>query len=405
MSKWLHYAYNKYMTNKKVTVGNLNISSKAKRYVNQVLDSNRLSYGYFTRRFEKLFASMHKVPYAIASNSGTSALHVALAALKELYKWKDNDEVIVPATTFVATVNIILHNKLKPVFVDIDPLYYEMDPEAIVKKITKRTKAIIPVHLFGQPADMGPIMKIAKSYKLKVIEDSAETMFAKYKGKFVGSFGDVGCFSTYIAHLLTTGVGGFNTVKDPELNRVIRSLINHGRDPAYLSIDDDNVGKKKLNSIIWKRFSFVRLGHSFRITEFESALGVAQLEDELKKNILKRRKNARILTKMLDDLNDIMQLPLVRKGNEHSFMMYPIVLRRSNKRKLVEYLEISGIETRELFPLINQPVYKKILDLNPKKYPISKWLMNSGFYIGCHQDLKKDDLGSVSSRIHKFFKR
>lgn len=388
----------------KITVGSLNISSKAKRYVNEVLDSNRLSYGPFTKKFESLFASMHGVSHAIASNSGTSALHVALAALKEVYKWKDNDEIIVPATTFVATSNVVLHNKLKPVFVDIDPFYYEIEPENILKKITKRTRAIIPVHLFGQPADMKPIMEISRSKKLSVIEDSAETMLARYKGKYVGSFGDIGCFSTYVAHLLTTGVGGFNTTNDPELAIILRSLINHGRDPIYISIDDDDVRRKKLNRIVEKRFSFIRLGHSFRITELESALGVAQLENELKQNIEKRRKNAQILTELLKDLEHLIQLPSVRLGNEHSFMMYPIVLRKMRKKELVQYLESNDIETRELLPLINQPIYRKLFKFNAKDFAVSRWLIRSGFYVGCHQELMQTDLEYISSTIHTFLK-
>ena len=393
------------MSKVKITIGNLNISSKAKRYVNEVLSSNRLSYGPFTKKFESLFASMHGIPYAIASNSGTSALHVALAALKEVYKWKDNDEIIVPATTFVATSNVVLYNKLKPVFVDVDPLYYEIESEKILKKITKRTRAIIPVHLFGQPADMKPIMEIARIKGLRVIEDSAETMLARYRGKYVGSFGDIGCFSTYVAHLLTTGVGGFNTTKDPELALVLRSLINHGRDPIYLSIDDDDVSRKKLSRIIEKRFSFIRLGHSFRITEMESAIGVAQLENELEWNIEKRRKNAKILNELLKDLEHLIQLPKVRSGNEHSFMMYPIILKKRNKKELVQYLENNGIETRELFPLINQPIYKKLFKLSAKDFSVSHWLIRSGFYIGCHQDLTRKDLEYISSTIHTFFEK
>ena len=390
---------------KKITIGRLKISSKAKHYVNEALNKNRLSYGPFTRRFENLFASIHEVPYAIASNSGTSALHVALAALKEVYKWPDNSEVIIPATTFVATANTVMHNKLKPVFVEVDPTYYEIEPENILKKITKKTRAIIPVHLFGQPADMKPIMEIAKDKNLRVIEDSAETMLARYRGKFVGSFGDIGCFSTYVAHLLPTGVGGFNTTKNPELAIILRSLINHGRDSIYLTIDDDDkASKKKLNLIIEKRFSFVRLGHSFRITELESAIGLAQLENEFHKNIEKRRKNAKILNSLLKDLEDILQLPETRPGNEHSFMMYPMVLKNMKKKGLVQYLEHRGIETRDLLPLINQPVYKKELKINPKDYPISKWIIDSGFYVGCHEDLTYNDLKYISSNIHNYLK-
>lgn len=389
-----------------VGIGHLKISRKGKKYVNEAMKNNRLSYGPFTERFESTFASLHGSKYAIASSSGTAALQIALAALKERYKWPDGSEVIVPATTFIATSNVVLYNNLVPVFVDIEPDYYEIDPSLIEKHITKKTKAIIPVHLFGQPADMGPIMKIAKKHKLRVVEDSCETMLASYNGKSVGSFGDIGCFSTYVAHLLTTGVGGLNTTNDPKLAIILRSLANHGRDSIYLNIDDDdNVGKQKFHMILKKRFSFVRLGQSARITELESALGLAQLEDEFKDQIKKRRSNAKILNNLLEPLSDIIQLPKIRPGNQHSFMMYPLVLKNERKERLVEYLEDRGVETRDLLPLINQPVYKSLFKLREKDYPVSQWLIRSGFYIGCHHGLTKKDLAYVASLLYSFFGR
>jgi perosamine synthetase len=191
-----------------IGVGCLEITDKEKRYVNKVLETGRLSYGPFLKRFEKEFAEAHGARFAIMVNSGTSALEMAVACLKDVYCWKDGDEVLCPAVTFVASSNVILANNLMPVYVDVDPRTYNIDPDQIEKKITKRTKAIMVVHLFGQPAAMDKIMRIAKKHRLRVIEDSCETMFAKYKGKSVGSFGDIACFSTYVAHILVTGVGG-----------------------------------------------------------------------------------------------------------------------------------------------------------------------------------------------------
>lgn len=391
---------------KKIEIGHLNISAKGRRYVNQAMQNNRLSYGPFTERLEKLFASLHGAKYAVASSSGTAALQIALAALKEKYRWPDHSEVLVPATTFIATSNVVLYNNLTPVFVDIEPNFYSLDPNLIEEKITPRTRAIIPVHLFGQPADMGPIMKIARQHNLHVVEDSCETMLAKYRGKSVGSFGDIGCFSTYVAHLLTTGVGGLSITNDPKLAIMLRSLTNHGRDSIYLNIDDDDrAPREKFHMILKKRFSFVRLGQSSRITELESALGLAQLEDELAKQIDRRRKNAQILTKLLTPLSKHLQLPQIRPGNEHSFMMYPIVLHHRKKAKLVEYLEDHGVETRDLLPLINQPVYRSLFHLSPKQYPVSQWLIDSGFYIGCHHGLKRSDLTYITDLFLAFFKQ
>jgi perosamine synthetase len=391
---------------RRIGIGTLKISTRGKKYVNQVLNTNRLSYGPFTQKLEQLFAKKHDVPFAVMSSSGTAALQMALEALKELHHWPDGAEVIVPATTFIATSNAVLHAKLTPVFVDIDPVYYGMQPNLLSKKITRKTKAVIPVHLFGQPADMNPIMKLAAQHHLRVIEDSAETMLARYDGKSVGSIGDIGCFSTYVAHLLTTGVGGINTTRDPELAVILRSLINHGRDSIYISIDDDNdVNAEQFNLLIKKRFSFVRLGHSDRITELNSAIGLAQLEESLEASIEKRRKNAKQLTRMLHTLEDELQTPAIRPGSEHSFMIYPIVLKKGRKKTgLVEHLEHNGIETRDLMPLINQPVYQKLFKFNPRDYPVSQTLIESGFYVGCHNDLTKTDLAYMAEKIKSFFK-
>lgn len=390
-------------SSKKIEVGTLNISDKAKEYVNQALNSNRLSYGPFLKKFEALFAKAHESKFALVSNSGTNSLQVALQALKEFHNWSDGDEVIVPAVTFIATSNIVLHNKMVPVFVDVEENYYELNPALIEEKITPRTRAIIPVHLFGQPCDMNPICEIAKKYNLKIIEDSCETMLARYKGKMVGTLGDIGCFSTYIAHLLTTGVGGLSVTNNPDYAIIMRSLLNHGRDSIYISIDDDdNVSHEKLKEIIAKRFSFISVGHSCRLTELEGALGVAQMED-LPAIVEKRRCNAVYLLKGLKELELYIQLPYTRAETEHSFMMFPLVLRKEAKEKLVNYLEENGIETRDMLPLINQPIYQKLFKLNPIDYPIADWVNKNGFYIGCHQDLTQDDLDYIIDTIKSYF--
>lgn len=387
-----------------IGVGTLNISEKAKAYVNQALNNNRLSYGPFLRKFEQLFAQTHECKFAVVSNSGTSALQVALQAMKEYHDWQDGDEVLVPAVTFVATSNIVLHNRMMPVFVDIEKDFYEIDPTLIETKITPKTRAIIVVHLFGQPCDMEPIWDIAKKYNLKVIEDSCETMLARYKGKMVGNLSDISCFSTYIAHLLTTGVGGLSLTNNPDYAVIMRSLVNHGRDSIYISIDDDDGATgEKLKEIIAGRFSFVSVGHSFRITELEGALGVAQIE-ELPSIVAQRRSNAAYLVKGLRHLNSVIQLPQIRKDTEHSFMMFPIVLRNESKVKLVHYLENNGIETRDMLPLINQPIYQKLFNIRPEwDYPVAHWINTNGFYLGCHQDLYIEDLDHIIDTIKSYF--
>lgn len=387
-----------------IEVGTLALSATAKRYVNEVLESNRLSYGPFSRRLEAEFARLHGCRFGVLSNSGTSALHVALAALKEIYGWRDGDEVLVPAVTFVATANIVLHNRMTPVFVDVEKDFYGLDPSSLEQKISAKTRAIIPVHLFGLPCDLAPILEVARQHRLKIIEDSCETMFAAYRGQSVGSLGDIGCFSTYVAHLLTTGVGGISTTNNPDYAVALRSLVNHGRDAIYLSIDDDDVNGEKLKEIVAKRFSFVRLGHSFRITEMEAAIGVAQLETR-EAMMRARRGHAAYLTRALAPLEDVLQLPGIRPGCDHSFMMYPLVARQQEKRELVEFLEAHNVETRDMMPLINQPVYQRLFAINVADYPVADWINRNGFYVGCHQNLSRQDLDTIVELLMTYFKR
>jgi perosamine synthetase len=388
-----------------ISVGTVHITDRAKAYVMEVLNQQRLSYGPMTRRLETEFARVHGCRFGVMSNSGTGALQIALQAMKERYEWNDGDEVIVPSVTFVATANIVHHTRMRPVLVDVDPVYYEMDPSLLESKITPRTRAIIPVHLFGQPADMDPLSEVARRHKLKIIEDSCETMFAAYRGRSVGSLGDIACFSTYAAHLLVTGVGGLNTTNDPDFAVRLHSLMNHGRDSIYISIDDDK-GKSSedLRMVIARRFKFISMGHSFRVTEMEAALGVAQLEDR-EMIVSCRRANARGLTQRLSRWQDRLQLPQIRPGNDHSFMMYPIVLKEQEKEELVNYLERNGVGTRDMLPLTSQPVYHRLFGWREADYPVAQWINRNGFYIGCHQDITESDLDYVAELFEGFFLR
>ena len=300
------------MKKRHIAIADLEISQKAKKYINQVLSSNRLSYGRFTEQFEKEFAKIHKRKFASVTNSGTSGLQIALHALKETLGWDDGDEILVPAVTFIASSNVVLHNNLKPVFVDVEPDFYCIDPAKIEEKITSRTRAIMPVHLFGQSADMKPILAIARKYSLKIVEDSCEAMFVKYHNEPVGSLGDVSVFSTYIAHIIVTGVGGIVTTNDESLAIAMKSLMFHGRDNIYLKIeDDDNINSRvKLNSLIERRFQFEHVGYSYRLTELEGALGLAELKR--RKEIIKRRQwVGRRLTEVLNGFSDFFQFSTI----------------------------------------------------------------------------------------------
>jgi dTDP-4-amino-4,6-dideoxygalactose transaminase len=363
-----------------ITMADWKVTRKQKKLIKQVLKSGRLTYGEKTKELEERFAEIHGANHALFTSSGTAALKIALHALKDKYGWKDGDEVIIPAVTFVATMNVVIMNNLVPVLVDVLPQTVNMNPMLLEKAITKKTRAIIPVHLLGQPADMDSIMEIAKKHKLKVIEDSCETMFVnKIRG-------DVACFSTYLAHLLVTGIGGFITTNDKKLATVMRSMMFHGRDESYLNIDDKPTD-------ISKRFYFPRFGYSDRMTELEAALGLAEL-DGWEDMIEKRQENAKYLL-----LNLPMQVDSpVEDHTKHSFMFFPMYV--DDRDNLMIHLEKKGIQTRTMMPLINQPLVKPYLK---KSYPIADMIGRKGLLIGCHQYLKKVDLDYIIDSIGEYY--
>jgi perosamine synthetase len=388
-----------------IGVGGVNITARAKELVMQVLDSGRLTAGPMMSRFEQGIASEHGCTHGLMCNSGTSALQIALAALKERHGWADGDEVLVPAVTFVATSNVVMYNGLKPVFVDVEPRHYEIDPQKIEAKIGPRTRAIMPVHLAGHPCDMMPIMAIARAHGLRVVEDSAETMFATDGGRPVGSFGDVGCFSTYVAHVINTGVGGLCTTNDAELMVMLKSIMNHGRDSIYIRMDDDRAKTgAELFRVVDRRFSFVRLGHSFRCTEMEAALGIAEFEQR-GANIARRQAIARRLSSGLSNLQDRLQLPAVRPGAEHVYMFYPLVIRDAAVRRddLILFLEQRGVETRYLLPLINQPIYRELFGTLDADYPVAAWLNANAFYVGCHPQISDGEVDRMVEAFQDYF--
>ena len=384
---------------RRVAIGTSDITASDIDRVTEVLTSGRLSAGPQLAKFEARFATLHGVSHAAMCNSGTGALQLSLQVLRERYGWPDGAEVVIPAMTFVATVNVVLFNGLTPVLADIDPITMTLDPAALYSALTPRTVAAIPVHLFGQPADMTSIMDIARDHGLRVIEDSAEAAFVRHRGRHVGSFGDFGCFSTYMAHLVTTGVGGLALTSDLENAVRFRSLMNHGRNPSYLTIDDDeHLEDEELLRVVWSRYEFTAIGQSFRVTEMEAALGIGQLERH-EEMLRRRRAIAGELTAKLACAQ--LELPVVAQGNDHAFMMYPIRCRVAGLRdRLVVALERSGVETRFLLPILGQPCYRGRFDETPGTYPVTESCQRDGFYIGCHQHMTSADVDHIAEIVH-----
>lgn len=381
----------------KIGVGEVRISARAKANVLDVLDHDRLSYGPYSKQFEQRFAEIHRRRFACFVNSGTDALRIGLAALKEHYHWNDGDTVLVPALTFVASLNVITQNRLRPVLVDIDD-YYGMDAEHVAAILGRHEAAeypqpvaIMPVHLFGQPASPA-LHVLSNAFGIRVIADSCETMFVDGCAE-----GDVSCFSTFACHVIQTGVGGLATTNNPHLAALIRSYANHGRSGIYAGIDDA-LGQFE---VIDARFKFEREGYSSRATELEAAIGCAELDD-WQENIRRRNQNAEFLSQGLERL----PLRLPRLRSESAWMMFPLeAADRETRDRLVQHLEANGIETRYMLPLTNQPYVKKLFgDDVESRFPNAKRVNECGFYIGCHPHMTTDDLQRVVQTFHDFFR-
>ena len=296
-----------------------------------------LGAGPVVTKFEKAFAKFVGAKHAIAVNTGTSALHLAIAGAGI----KQGDEVILPSFTFVSTAEVIAIAGAKPVFVDIDPETHNISPKKVEKALTKKTKAVMPVDLYGLPADMQPIKDIADKHGLTIIEDSAQAHGASYKGKPVGTFADAACWSFYASKNMTTGEGGMITTNNGELAEKMRFMRSHGEKEKYKS---------------------VMLGHNYRMPEIQAAIGCVQLK-KLPKFLAKRRENVKRLTAELGKAKNL-QLPKEPKGCKHSWYLYTIRLKgpKGNKRdKIVEALRQKGIGAEVYYttPIHLMPYYRK----------------------------------------------
>jgi dTDP-4-amino-4,6-dideoxygalactose transaminase len=288
--------------------------------------------------FENAFAKYVKAKHAVALNSGTAALHSALAAAGV----KAGNEVILPSFTFVATAEVVVFNRAKPVFVDINPETYTISPRAVEKTITKKTKAIMPVDLYGMPADVQPIREIADKHGLKIIEDAAQAHGAAYKGKPPGAFADAACWSFYGSKNMTTGEGGMMTTNSAEIAEIPRYIRSHGE-------------KKKYESLM--------LGHNYHMPEMAAAIGVEQLK-KLPQFVAKRRRNAKKLSENLERTKSL-QLPTEPEGFKCSYYLYTVQLKNAKREKrdgLVGKLKQKGIDAFVCYvnPIHLMPYYRKL---------------------------------------------
>ncbi len=301
------------------------------RAVREVLASGWVSQGPRVAAFEEAFASYVGARYAVATSSCTSALHLVLAALGI----RPSDEVLVPAFTYVATANVVEYQHARPVFVDIDRRTFNVDASKLEEKITKRTKAILPVHLFGLAADMDPILEIARRHDLAVIEDAACGVGALYKGRHVGTFGTAGCFSFHPRKVFTTGEGGMIVTNDHTLAGRFQMLRSHG---ATASDWDRHRGQGFLLP------AFEELGYNYRMTDLQAAIGTAQLK-KVKWILERRRQLAEAYTASFQAMPGLSS-PHEPDGCLHAYQAYVVLVQSELRDLLVTHLQKAGIATR-----------------------------------------------------------
>ena len=337
----------------KYSFGTISITEKAKQLVNQAMDRGRLSSGNLVREFESKFAALVGTKEAVAVSTGTDADALALAVLYDAGAQR-GDEIIVPALSFVATGNAVLQAGFTPVFVDIERHTLNINPDKIEEVITPKTRGIMPVHLMGKPAEMDKIMDIARRHNLYVIEDAAEAHGGKYKGREIGTIGDMAAYSLYVAHIISTVEGGIVTTDRHDFADILRSLRSHGRfckcEQCVFNLGAIKCDKRIVGGVD-KRFFFERIGFSAKMNEMEAAIGLGNIElyDEI---LQTRRKNLKYL---MDNFREFEQ-HLVTISEEdyeqigpHAFPLTVCEGASFTRDELAEHLKKKDIDSRYMF--------------------------------------------------------
>lgn len=395
----------------KVPFGTITITETAKRLINESLDAKRISSGRLVRQFEDQFAGLLGVKEAVAVSSGTDADILALAVLHDLGASR-GDEVIVPALSFVATGNAVVHAGFTPVFVDIERDTLNIDPTRIEAAITGKTRAIMPVHLMGKPAEMDTINAIARKHNLLVVEDAAEAHGALYKGKPAGTLADLAAFSVYVAHIITTGEGGIITTDKEEYGEILRSLRSHGRNctckRCILNVDATTTYcAKRFRGEGGEdvRFTFDRIGYSCKMNELEAAIGIGAME--VYHEILKKRHdNLMYVLNRFDRFSPWLSTIREESWERIGPHAIPIIINedaRFTRPQLTEYLEKNGIETRTLFASMpTQCPGFAHLGHRLGEFPNAEYIGRNGIHIGVHQDVGIEEMEYVLHILARF---
>jgi len=360
----------------KINLVEMYVDEEMKKAAIDVLESKRYVKGQQAKEFEKEFAQFCGVKYGISTNSGTSALHIAMLAAGI----KAGDEVIVPSHTFIATVSPLLHIGAKPVFVEIDERTYTMDANDIKNKITEKTKAIIPVHLYGHPCDMGAIKDIAEEHNLLIIEDACQAHGARYREKRIGSIGDLACFSFFPSKNMTVaGDGGMVVTNNEEYANKAAALRDQGR-------------------ITGKKYEHDYIGFNYRMSEILAAIGRIQLK-HLPEWIERRREIAKLYNELLEKIDIV--LPFEAEWAKHVYHLY--VVRHPKRDKLKEFLGEKGVATGIHYPIPVhlQPAIKNILKENYKLQTTEK-IAKEVLSLPMHPQMEREKVEYVAEWIKDF---
>ena len=346
------------------------------KYAADAVESGWISSaGEYVGRFEQAFADRTGVPYAATCSNGTVALHLALLALGI----GPGDEVIVPTLTYVATANAVVYCGATPVFVDSESDTMNLDPAAVARSITTKTKAVIAVHLYGHPADMDALHEICEPKGIRVVEDAAEALGAEIGGRVVGSIGAIATFSFFGNKIITTGEGGMVTTADPELDAAVRLYKGQGQDPK-------------------RRYWFPVVGYNYRMTNVAAAIGVGQMES-FDQHVRDRQWVSDHYDRLFASLVDHLQLPVSRPGFTNVRWLYTVVLGDGigpSRDEVMQRLADDGIESRPVFyPMHHMPPYRNAA----LHAPVAERLSANGISLPTHGHLSLEDLEYVTERF------
>ena len=396
----------------RIPFGTIAVTEKTKKLITEILRTNRLSSGKYVRQFEKEFAKLTGTREAVAVSTGTDADALALAVLYD-FGAQRGDEIIIPALSFVSTGNAVLQAGFTPVFVDVDRKTMNIDPKKIKEKITNRTRAIMPVHLMGKPADMDAVNRIATRHRLFVVEDAAEAHGATYKGKNAGSLADMGAFSLYVAHIISTVEGGIVTTNRSDFAEVLRSLRSHGR-----ACKCESCVLNRASSYCPRRFSygestdirfiFERIGFSAKMNELEAAVGIGNL-DVYRKILNRRRRN---LYYLMDQFKQFKPYLVTIEKEPHEEIgphALPMIIQEEagfTRNQFVGHLEANGIDTRTLFSSMpTQCAGFKYLGHALGDYPNAEYIGEQGIHIGVHQNLGRKECDYILNVLSDFISK